>query len=179
MANAPQLEKTIKAALDAAADCTSSETSAAYGQLDALAESLEGQAREAMQLQLDMASLLSKLKQQLPLTPADFKTLELLIVGEAESFLKYETDLPHWKDEVRRLMTEIGSLSSSHWDVDGLLHLRALCEELRRVLPDLVYFLDSRERVAKFRQATQGSLDAEGYRVLAEIVAAKATSDKM
>jgi hypothetical protein len=112
MANAPQLEKTIKAALDAAADCTSSETSAAYGQLDALAESLEGQAREAMQLHLDMASLLSKLKQQLPLTPADFKTLELLIVGEAESFLKYETDLPHWKDEVRRLMTEIGSLSS-------------------------------------------------------------------
>ncbi len=40
MANAPQLEKTIKAALDAAADCTSSETSAAYGQLDALAETL-------------------------------------------------------------------------------------------------------------------------------------------
>jgi hypothetical protein len=176
MANAPQLEKTIKAALDAAADCTSSETSAAYGQLDALAETLEGQAREAMQLHLDMASLLSKLKQQLPLTPADFKTLELLIVGEAESFLKYETDLPHWKDEVRRLMTEIGSLSSGRRR--PLASPRSL-RELRRVLPDLVYFLDSRERVAKFRQATQGSLDAEGYRVLAEIVAAKATSDKM
>jgi hypothetical protein len=144
-----------------------------------LSDKLDGLAREAMQSQLDIASLLPKLKERKPLTPDDLKTLEMLIVGEAESFLKYESDLPQWKTEVRRLATEIGSLQSPPLDVDGLLHLRALCQELRRMLPDVVYYLDDRERIDRFRQATQGPLDAEGYRVLAEIVTAKLSSDKL
>jgi prefoldin subunit 5 len=179
MANVSQIPNTVKAAIEKAAACSLSEASEDYAQLDALAETLDGQAREVMQSKLDIATLLSKLRQKLPLTPADLKTLEVLIVGDAESFLKYETDLPHWKDEVRRIMTEIGSLSSSNLDVDALLHLRALCQELRRVLPDLVYYLDSRERIAKFRQATEGIIDADGYHVLAEIVTAMATLAKM
>jgi len=64
-------------------------------------------------------------------------------------------------------------------DVEGLMHLRAVCRELREVVPDIVYYLDAKERTAKFQEATQGSIGAEGYRVLAEIVEQMLMSDKM
>jgi hypothetical protein len=61
-------------------------------------------------------------------------------------------------------------LKTSDLDVDRLMHLRALCAEVRRVLPDVVYYLDQKERSAKFEEATRKPLDPEGYRVLAEII---------
>jgi hypothetical protein len=177
MDNVSPVKTTIKAALDQAARCVASETSENYDALDALAQTLDGQAREALQSKLDLASLLPKLKQQKPLTPDDLKTLELLIVGDSESFVKYESDLPHWKAEVQRLVNELNGVTAA--DVDGLLHVRAVCQEMRRVIPDVVYYLDDKERIERFRNATAGPLDAEGYRALAEIVTAMISSDKV
>jgi hypothetical protein len=57
--------------------------------------------------------------------------------------------------------------------------LRALCSEVRRVLPDIVYYLEQKERASKFQEATRGPIDAEGYRVLAEIVEAMLLSEKL
>ena len=178
MENVSPVKTTIKAALDQAARCAAAETSENYDELDALTQTLDEQSREALQSRLDLASLLPKLKQQKPLTPDDLKTLELLIVGDSESFLKYESDLPHWKAEVQRLVNELSGMASSSADVDGLLHVRAVCQELRRVIPDVVYYLDDKERVERFRNATGGPIDAEGYRVLAEIVIGMISSDK-
>jgi hypothetical protein len=59
------------------------------------------------------------------------------------------------------------------------MHLQALCQELRRVLPNIVYYLDQKERTNKFHEATNGSIDAEGYRVLAEMVTAMISSDRI
>jgi len=36
------------------------------------------------------------------------------------------------------------------------MHLRALCTEVRRVLPEVVYYLDQKERTAKIQQAMRG-----------------------
>ena len=179
MSKVAPIATSIRAALDRAARCTAAEASDNYGALDAQIEALEGQAREHVQAKLAIASLLPKLKQQTPLNPAELETLELLIVGDAESFLKYEADLDSWKDEVNRLVAEIGKLQSSELDVDGLMHLRALCQELRRVLPDIVYYLNQKERIAKFRAATTIPLDANGYRVLADIVMAMISSENV
>jgi hypothetical protein len=54
-----------------------------------------------------------------------------------------------------------------------------LCAEVHRVLPAVVYYLDQKERAGKFQQATQGPIDAEASRVLAEIVEQMLVSDKM
>jgi hypothetical protein len=169
----------VKATLELASRCAGAESSDNYGLLEDQVEELEGVAREAFQSQIDFGSLLPKLKQKQPLTSADLKNLQLLIVGDAESYLKYETEFEHWKTEARQLIGEIGKLESVPMDVDGLMHLRAVCRELRDVLPDIVNYLDAKERTAKFQQATQGPMDAEGYRVLAEIVERMLSSDKM
>lgn len=179
MAKIPQVASSISAVIEQGARCATSETSDSYDYLDTQVEALDGQARETVQSHLDIASLLPKLKGRKPLGPDDLKTLELLIVGDAECFLKYETNLASWKDQVKELMAEIGKLQTSTLDIDSLMHLRALCQEMRRVLPGIVYYLDQKERTAKFQEATKGPIDDEGYRVLTEMVTAMISSDKM
>src|ERR1700677_342215 len=179
MGNVSQVATTMKTALEQAARCVAAESSETYDSLDAQVETLEGQAYQAVKSQLDIASLLHKLNEQEPLGPAELETLELLIVGDAEYFLKYEADLERWKDEANQLVAEIAKLQSSQLDVDGLMHLRALCQELRRVLPNIVYYLDKKERTIKFREATSGALDDAGYRVLAEMVTGMISSDRI
>jgi hypothetical protein len=165
------LSATIQKTIELASRCAQAETSDNYGALADQVEELESQAREAVQSHIDFASLLPKLKAGKPLTPADLQALELLIVGDAESFLKYETEFDHWK-------SEISKLQSSDQEVDGLMHLRALCDEVRRVLPSVVYYLDKKERTKKFQEATREQIDPEGYRVLTEIVEQMLQSDK-
>src|ERR1019366_4973304 len=179
MGDAPQVNLTIQKILELASRCAQAETSDNYGALGDQVEELEGRAREVFQSKMDLASLLPILKAGKPLTSAGLKTLELLIVGDAEYFLKYETEFDRWKSEIKQLVGEISKLQSADLDVDGLMHLRALCGEVRRVLPAVVYYLDQKERTSKFHEATQGQIDAEGYRTLAEIVAAMLSSDKM
>ena len=191
MGDVPQLSEKIQKTIELASRCAQAETSDNYGALGDQVEELEGQAREAFQSRMDFASLLPKLKSGKSLTPADLKTLELLIVGDAEYFLKYETEFDHWKTEIQQLVGEISKLQSpvqskvqskaqsNDLDVDALMHLRALCDEVRRILPAVVYYLDQKERASKFQQATQGPIDAEASRVLAEIVEQMLVSQKM
>jgi hypothetical protein len=170
MGDVPRISATIQKTLELASRCTQVETSDNYGALGDQVEELEGQARAAFLAKMGISALLPKLKTGKPLTPEDLKTLELLIVGDAEYFLKYENDLEQWKSEIKKLLGEISNLQSSDLDVDGLMHLRALCAEVGRVLPDVVYYLNQKERTSKFQAATREPLDPEGYRVLAEIV---------
>jgi hypothetical protein len=179
MDNLPELGKEIQQTVSTASRCTEAETSDNYGALGEQIDELENLAREAFQSKMDFASLLPKLKAGEPLTASDLKTLELLIVGDAEYFLRYETEFDHWKNQVQQLIGEMSQLQSSALDVDGLMHLRALCGEVRRVLPAIVYYLDQKERTQKFQQATQGPVDADAYRVLAEIVEQMLVSERM
>jgi len=179
MGDVSQVTTSIGAAIEQANRSAATETSDTYDELGAQVSTLERQAYQAVKSQLDIVSLLPKLREAKPLGPSELKTLELLIVGDAEYFLKYDADLDRWKEEVNQLMAEIAKLQSSRLDVDGLMHLRALCQELRRVLPNIVYYLDQKERTAKFHEATKGTIDTEGYRVLAEMVTAMISSDRI
>jgi len=179
MNDVPKLSTVIHRTLDLASRCAQTETSDNYGLLGDEIDTLEAEARETFQAKLALPVLLQKLKAARPLSPTELKALELLIVGDAESFLKYETEFDRWKAEIQQLMGEISKLESDDLDSDGLMHLRALCNEVRRVLPDVVYYLDQKERAGKFQEATRGPIDADGYRVLAEIVESMLLSEKM
>ncbi len=174
-----QVRASIKKTLELAARCNGNESSDNYELLEEQIDDLEAQAREAVQVKTDMKSLLAKLVSQAPLTTADLKELELLTVGDAEYYLKYESELDEWKMQLKRVLERVASFQSSPLDVDGLMHTRALCREAHEVLADLVFYFDARERAAKFQVATQGKIDAEGYRFLAEVVQGRLTSGEM
>lgn len=165
-----QVRASIQKALDLAERCSASESSDNYEFLEEQVDEVEAQARAAFQAKLDFKSLLSKLTAGGPLAPADLKTLELLIVGDAEYYLKYESELGEWKAQLKRVLDELATLQAAVLDVDSLMRARALCREAHEVLADLVFYFDAKERAAKFQAATQGQIDAEGYRFLAQIV---------
>jgi len=78
-------------------------------ELGAQVDTLERQARQAVKSQLDIASLLPKLKESKPLGPAELKTLELLIVGDAEYFVKYpgrfiSMHVQGWSAQAKKIM---------------------------------------------------------------------------
>ena len=179
MSDATDIKAAIDKALQLASDCEKNESSENYELLEDQIGYLESQSREAFQSKMDFASLLPKLENAKPLTPADLKTLEQLIVGDAESYLKYETELDEWRQEWKRILSEIASLRSAELDADGLLHLRALCREAQHVLPDLFFYYEQKERAAHFQAATKGTIDAEGYRVLAMMVKRMIESDRV
>jgi hypothetical protein len=179
MSDVNDVKAAIGQALQRASQCAENETSENYEVLEDLIEEIENQSREAFESKMDVASLLPKLKQAKPLPPADLKTLELLIVGDAEYYLKYETELDSWRQEAKRIVSEIAGLNSAELNVDQLMHLRALCREARRVLPDLVFYFDQKERASHFQAATKGPIDAEGYRALTKMVEGMLESDKL
>lgn len=160
----------IQKSLDLAARCGANQTSDNYEFLEEQIDQLEAQARAAFQTRMDFASLLPKLAAKKPLTPDDLKILEMLIVGDAEYYLKYETELDNWKAELKRALDQIAGLQNSTMDVESLMHVRALCRETHEVLADLVFYFDAKERAAKFQAATKGPLSADDYSFLTDIV---------
>jgi hypothetical protein len=177
-----QLERVksgIPKAIQLATACNASETSENYELLEEQIDQLEADAREAFQAKLDCRSLLAKLGAGKPLAAEDLKTLELLIVGDAESYLKYESETEEWKAQLKRVLDQIRALETSGLDTDTLMQLRALCREAHESIADLVFYFDAKERAEKFRAATQGPIDAEGYRFLAQMVRQMLASDQM
>lgn len=173
-----RVQSGISKSLELATRCAASESSQNYELLEEGIDRLEADAREAFQAKLDCRSLLSKLIAVKPLTENDLKTLELLIVGDAESYLKYESEIGEWKAQLKRALDQIRALQTTAFDTNTLMQLRALCREAHESIADLVFYYDARERVDKFRSA-QASIDAAGYRFLAQMVREMLASDEM
>lgn len=174
-----QIKAALQKALDRASQASSDESSDTYELLEEQVDEVESQAREAVQSRLDLQALLGKLIGNKTLSQPDLSMLELLIVGDAEYYLKYESEVDEWKAQLKRVLDQIAALQNSNLDIDALMHLRALCREAHEAVADLVYYFDAKERVMKFRAATQGTIDPEGYKFLASIVREMLTSDKM
>ncbi len=127
---------------------------------------MEALAREAFQAKLSntFKPVLEKLKKGQSLTPDELKMLELLVLGDAEYYLRAENDIENWKTQVD--------------DVDGLMRPGAVCRETLELPPRLAFYLGEKERVRKFQEATSQPLDSEAGQVIAEIIQKKLDSDQ-
>jgi hypothetical protein len=111
-----------------------------------------------------------KLQNGSALTADEMKTLRTLIVGDADYYLKYDDDFDRSKTELGRILDQLRRLSSGELDAEALMHLGVLCQEARSVLIPTGHYLEQRERVRRFEEATRGPIDREAGRVLAKIL---------
>ena len=158
------------------------ENEAGYQDLQTLIFDLEGLARETFQAKLEDLywSILAKLEQGQALTTAEHEVLEMLMVGDAKYYLRDETHLDEWRDELNRLLDEIRKRQASGLDtIDSLMKLRALCREAMRILPDLTYYFREKERIRRFETATSGAIDIETRRSLANLIKDMMESDQL
>jgi hypothetical protein len=182
MANTYDVEAMINQTLNVATRALEAETETDYQQLQSSIHQLEALAREASQVKLSDLSqpILNKLENDEVLSEADQDVLKFLLVGAADYYLQHEDDVDIWRDEVKRLLEEIGKLQRSGLDeIDNLTHLQALCREAMRVVPDLTYYFREQERVRKFEAASREPLDSNARHILADLIRAMMASDKM
>jgi hypothetical protein len=170
MAGPPEVVAKIEESLAAAARCSTNETTQNY---DALAQGLRDLAelaRRSCESHVDYGSLVRKLRAGDTLSPDEMATLRLLIVGDADYYLKYDEEFDRCKTELSKILGEIERLKASDFSADALMHLSVLSQEASELLVITQHYLGSRERVRMFETSTKGAIDHDSAGILASIV---------
>jgi hypothetical protein len=182
MATIDDVAARINKTADMATRSLEAAASAGYEALNAHVRDLEAQAREAFQAKLSehFWPVVEKLESGTPLAAAELDMLQLFMVGDAKYYVKYENEVENWQNEVKRLVEEMKLLQASGLtELDSLMHLRALCYETMRILPDLAFYYSQQERARKFDEAVQGAIDRDTRRFLANVIKDMLASDKI
>jgi hypothetical protein len=170
MAVSQEFAAMLSQALDAATRCTADETSDNYAVLGERLGELETLAKRSLQSSVLYQPLVTKLLNGTPLAAEELTTLRSLIVGDADYYLKYDDDFDRSKSELARILDQIRQLQSSEPDVSNLMHVGVLCREAATLLAAAEHYLEQKERVRRFEQATRGPIDQEAGRTLAGII---------
>lgn len=182
MGTSVEVSSLIDGLLQVAGQALNTADSGGYNALISHLNALDSQAREALQARLEehLWPIVEKLENDQPLAAAEQEMLQLLLVGDAKSYVKTESQVESWRSETRRLVEEIRRVQAEGLEgLDSLIHLQALCREAMRVLPDLAYYYEEQERARRFDEAIRGQLDRETRRTLANLIKEMLTSDRL
>jgi hypothetical protein len=156
--------------LAAAARCAADETTQNY---DALAQELNDLGEIAYltcEMHVDHAALVKKLRAGEALSPEEMSRVRLLLVGDADYYVKYDEEFDRCKTEVTKIIGEIERFKAGDLGVDALMHLDTLCREASSLLALAQHYLDARDRVRRFETSTSVPMNRDTARALAGII---------
>lgn len=182
MATMPDVISQIDQTLAAAEQSLKAEKSIAIQAAIAQVGQLDAQARETLQARLNdhLWPVVAKLENGDSLAAAEQDMLQTLLVGDAKSYVKNEDRVEIWKSEIERLTEEIRRLQASGLnELSSLTRLQALCREAMRILPDLAFFYEEKERAHRFDEAMRGAIDRDTRRTLANLIKEMLASEKI
>ena len=160
----------IDAMLAAAARCAADETTQNIEALEQQLNDLGELAYITCESQVDYRSLVRKLRAGDALSPAELGTVRLLMVGDADYYVKYDEEFDRCKAEASKIIGEIARFKTAELGADGLMHVDTLCREAASLLALAQHYLDARDRVRRFEASTAGPLDSDTARELAHII---------
>ncbi len=167
------LGKSMKAARE-------SETSEDFSRVSLLLNDGLNKIRERIQdiTSDDMKDILKKMGKGAALTMKEIECVKLWIIGDAESYIEMENNFDDWVKEFDRLQYDLSSYETRDLSLDELGKAHGVLEDAARVGADIANYLDKKERVEKFSQATlnPSALDTE---VLQKILKLKLHSPNM
>src|SRR5207237_528269 len=140
---------------------------------DALAQELQdlGEvARLSCRSHDHYGALIGKLRAGDALSPDEMAKVRLLIVGDADYYVKYDEEFDRCKAELAKIVSEIERLKQSEFSVDTLMHVSVLCQEADSLAALAQHYLDSRDRVRRFEESTKNALDRDSAHTLAIII---------
>ena len=167
-----KIDSVIEKLVNVSEQSLKTQNSGQFQQADMLINQLQTQAREQFQSDAvaQYGSVLRKLEAGDPLTGEEQAALELLIVGRAKYYLKEETDFNSWIDEYKRLVSEIDRLrASDDQSLESLMELQALCIDAGRVVADISFYLEEKERFQRFQESTR-EIDLQESAMLANMI---------
>jgi hypothetical protein len=125
----------------------------------------------------DINVIIGKLDSNKPLTAQELDLLKLWIVGDAESYVKMENNLNDWFVEIKRIISEIEKFENLEFTLENVSTLRAILEDGNRVIYDIAFFLERKERMTKFKEAT-AELDSDERDLLSKLLRNKMQSSQ-
>lgn len=179
---ASKIEAKTTSILQQGARSMDTDSSEAYEKLYIEIHALERLARETFQYQFrkDYEAVVEKLQTEGRLTEEDKQLLAQLVIADAKSYVKHAKEFETWKDQIGRMLSELNDIQNQGVrTTDDLLHIQALCRDLRSVLPDLTFYLRERERVQSYENNDIQALRPELKKLLAQVIDAMMKSDKM
>jgi hypothetical protein len=168
----PKINTAIEKLVQVSEQSFNSQNAGKFQQVDMFINQLQTQAREQFQsdAMAQYGSVLRKLEAGDPLTGEEQAALEMLIVGRAKYYLKEETDFNSWMDEYKRLVSEIARLrDGGDQSLESLMELQALCIDAGRVVADIAFYLEEKERYQRFVESTR-EIDLEESAMLANMI---------
>jgi hypothetical protein len=170
MAGSQDVVAKVEDALAAASRCSTDETAQNYDTLAQELQDLGELARLSCQSHDHYGALIGKLRAGDALSPEEMAKVRLLIVGDADYYLKYDGEFDRCKSELAKIVAEVERLKQSEFSPDALMHLSVLCQEADSLLVPTRRYLDARDRVRRFEETTKTALDRDSARTLATIV---------
>lgn len=158
-------------------DAEKAKDAASYQRVAAIFSELEVQLREYIQdiTKDEINKIIQKLETGKEITKEELKFIKLWIVGDAEYYVKLENNFNDWLSELKRIVNEINKINDSKLDFETASHLRAILEDGKRVIYDIAFFLEKKERIANFEESTL-ELDKEERDLLVKLLSKKLTS---
>jgi hypothetical protein len=170
MAAPQEVVTKVEDALAAVARCSTEETAQNYDVLRQELQDLGEIAQQSCKAHADYRTVARKLRAGDALSPEEMTTLRLLIVGDADYYLKYDEEFDRCKSDLAKILAEIERLKQSEFSADALMHLSVLCQEASSLLLLTQHYLEARDRVRKFEESTKSAIDRDIAGALATII---------
>ncbi|UCC94744.1 MAG: hypothetical protein JSW40_08000 [Candidatus Omnitrophota bacterium] len=155
-------------------------TSESFMQVSVSLSHNKDDARETIQevTSQSIKDVIGKLEKGSQLTAEELDCVRLWIIGDAEGYTEMENDFQEWLKEYRRLATVLAGYENRPIPTKELVKVHGVLEDAVRVSADIGNFLEKKERIKKFEDATRDfvSLDKE---VLKHILESKLNSTQM
>lgn len=124
----------------------------------------------------EVSRIIAKLEAGQSLSNLEIDMVKLWIVGDHESYVRNENNFKDWMSDASRIMGEIEELGKSGGDSKSIMHLRSLFLDAKRSCMDIAHFLERKECVARFEEAT-AQLDREERETLVKMLKFSMSSD--
>ncbi len=152
-------------------------TGDAYSKLSTIFEELGKYLREYIQAETgtDIKLVINKLRSGRDLDDEEVDLIKLWIVGDAQYYTQLENNVKDWQNELKRLIEKINQYKETSADVETASYLRGLFRDGSRVITDIFYYLEQKDRIARFQDATWKT-DMDDRAILINLLEKKITS---
>lgn len=158
-------------------DAQKAADSASYQRLAAVLSESGEQLREHIQdiTGEQISKIIRKLEAGSQIAKDELAFVRLWVVGDAQYYLKLENNFQDWLSELGRIMNEVDRINNPEPDLETASRLRALLEDGKRVVYDIAFYLEKKERIANFEESTL-ELDKQEKDLLVKLLRAKSAS---
>ncbi len=122
----------------------------------------------------DARAAIRHLESNQALTDADRQTIRALVIGDAEQYIKQESNLNEWLTELQRLTDRMSDVAGSD-SQDAIDEMRGIVKDAVRLLPNIRSYMEEKDRLDRFNAAF-ATLDDDNRRLLVDILREKLAS---